>query len=538
MKILRITFVVIALLILNSCARVVVPKGGEKDVAPPKLSKSLPPMNATNFKGKEIRIDFNEYITLEGALEKLIVSPPLKNKPEISSKLRSLYIKGLDSLRENTTYIFDFADAIRDFNEGNPISNFVFSFSTGEEIDTLTYYGKVFNAYTLEKEKNKYVALYSSKDKQVQTSQVPNYITRSDSLGRFFFHNIKSGEYSLITYEDNNNNLIYDLPTEGVGFANQTIVAKEKGDSLFKGDTLYFTSAKDSVMKLLEAKFISKNEIYLSFSLPISDSLQIIFLKPQIDNFLIQRNLTDTSSQINIYIANKEQLDSVNLEIKDKNFEEKQELVYSQKKKTTEEKKNFAFTLPNTTLPYYDSLRIEMPFPIEKNNLPLKAKIIFKEDSINIDFYESKENIKELVCGYDFLENTEYTLIIDSNSVQNLRGEANDSLSVSFTTDKKEDYSQFIVHIKNEELVENQIIYSLFDEKNKQVATFISSWQDSILTFNHLKEGKYKLRAIIDENKNGKWDGNNFVLHKQAEKILFFPKSIDIRKSWILEEEW
>ena len=49
----------------------------------------------------------------------------------------------MDSLKPNTTYTIDFSDAIVDNNEGNPLGNYAFSFSTGEDIDTLEVSGHV-----------------------------------------------------------------------------------------------------------------------------------------------------------------------------------------------------------------------------------------------------------------------------------------------------------------------------------------------------------------------------------------------------------
>ena len=128
MKRTQYTIILTIIFLLSSCARIVTPKGGDKDVTPPAYKSSNPKPNATNFHAKEIKIDFDEYIVLDNANQKLIVSPPLKHKPEITSKLKTLYIKDIDSLQENTTYIFDFGDAITDFTEGNRLPRFSFSF--------------------------------------------------------------------------------------------------------------------------------------------------------------------------------------------------------------------------------------------------------------------------------------------------------------------------------------------------------------------------------------------------------------------------
>ena len=198
-----------------SCARIVTPKGGEKDVQPPSFVSSSPERNAINFKGNRIEINFDEYIALDNATDKLIVSPPLKNKPVIGSKLKTLYIKDLDSLAENTTYIFDFGDAVIDFTEGNRLNHFSFAFSTGNHIDTLNYEGIIYNAYTLKPEQAKYVALYSDTNRQYIKEKLPDYITKSDSSGRFYFQNIKEGDYLVLAFDDQNRNMLYDLNTEG-----------------------------------------------------------------------------------------------------------------------------------------------------------------------------------------------------------------------------------------------------------------------------------------------------------------------------------
>ena len=78
---------------LFSCAQVVSPTGGEQDVIPPKVVKSIPNNSSTNFKGKKIQIFFNEYITLKDINSQLIISPPLKKIPEVKVKSKTLTIE-------------------------------------------------------------------------------------------------------------------------------------------------------------------------------------------------------------------------------------------------------------------------------------------------------------------------------------------------------------------------------------------------------------------------------------------------------------
>lgn len=537
----KIIGLIICVVVFSSCARIVTPTGGEKDYTPPKVKRSFPKNNSTNFNGKEIRIDFDEYITLENVSQKLIVSPPLKNKPTITSKLKSLYIKDLDSLQENTTYIFDFGDAVRDFNEGNPISHFVFAFSTGTDIDTMTYYGRLLNSYTLKAEKVKYVALYSSSDKEIQTTTFPTYITRCDSVGRFRFYNIKQGEYSVLAYDDNNNSLTYDLATEGVGFSQSSITAKKENDTIFKGDTLYFSEAKDTVLKLNEAKFVADREVSIDLSKPVTDSFQIEFINPilQEDEYIINKIQTDTSATINIYLLTEQNVDTLEFYVKEiNNFKEKQKIVFQRKKSKKETKKKFSFVLEGTKLPYYDTLSLNVPFPLKKDFV-LRATIVKDSDSVAINFVQDAKNAKRMVCDFVLQENTKYLLKIDSSLVVNDKGETNDSLSVVFSTDQKDDYSVFIIALVDTLNSKKQVILNLFDDKNNKVGKdIICKANENKIVFEHLKEGNYKLRAITDENNNNKWDSNDFILHKQAEKVQYFPQTINIRKGWEREEEW
>ena len=106
--------------LISACAKIVTPSGGAIDRIPPKQLKSYPEQNSLNFKEREFVIEFDEYIVLDNVMQNLLVSPPLKVKPEVNAKLKKLYVKGLDSLSENTTYIFDFGNSFNSRN-GNHI---------------------------------------------------------------------------------------------------------------------------------------------------------------------------------------------------------------------------------------------------------------------------------------------------------------------------------------------------------------------------------------------------------------------------------
>src|SRR5574344_628836 len=160
MKIIKIIYTVCLLISLASCAKMGTPDGGMYDETPPVIVSTSPADKGVNVKTRKININFNEFIKMENAQEKVIVSPPQLEQPEIKAAGKKVIVDLKDSLKENTTYTIDFSDAISDNNEGNPMGNYTYSFSTGKQIDTLEVSGTVLNAENLEPVKGTLVGLY------------------------------------------------------------------------------------------------------------------------------------------------------------------------------------------------------------------------------------------------------------------------------------------------------------------------------------------------------------------------------------------
>ena len=136
-------FFVLISLYITGCANIIPPGGGPRDSLPPTLVVALPKDSATNVHTKNFMLSFDEYVTLQGIQENLIVSPTVKNTPIIDYKLKNVTIKFKDSLEENTTYTLDFGKAVVDVNESNMATGFRYIFSTGSTIDNGNYSGRV-----------------------------------------------------------------------------------------------------------------------------------------------------------------------------------------------------------------------------------------------------------------------------------------------------------------------------------------------------------------------------------------------------------
>ena len=93
------------------------PDGGPYDETPPHIVGMTAPERLQNGKRTKFSLVFNELIKVDNPTEKIIVSPPQIETPEIKVSGRRITVELLDSMRPNTTYTVDFSDAITDNRE-------------------------------------------------------------------------------------------------------------------------------------------------------------------------------------------------------------------------------------------------------------------------------------------------------------------------------------------------------------------------------------------------------------------------------------
>ena len=196
MKLDRITgFIFLGALVVASCAKIGSPSGGPKDVVPPKVVQSVPENGSTNFTGNKFTVIFDEYVNTDKVTETLMVSPPLGKRPTVAMKGKSVTVEFDEKLKDSATYTFYFQDAIKDLNEGNPLENFQYVFSTGNVIDSLSFEGYVYNSQSLDPLKEVLVLLYTESNDTAFQKQLPDYITKASDEGYFRIDNVKAGQY-------------------------------------------------------------------------------------------------------------------------------------------------------------------------------------------------------------------------------------------------------------------------------------------------------------------------------------------------------
>ncbi|MCF0205800.1 MAG: Ig-like domain-containing protein, partial [Bacteroidales bacterium] len=251
----------VSALVVLACAKQVTLTGGKKDVTPPQPKAFSHPNGSTNFDQKHIIIKFDEYIKLNDVSSKLIVSPPMEEKPTAVVNGKKLKISINEKLKPNTTYCLNFNDAIADINEGNAMNSFVYAFSTGPVIDSLSIAGTVFDALTRKPVDKAWVLLYSDKNDSAVIAQMPDYVTKVDKDGNFKINYIADNDYKIYALIDNNLNFKFDLPEEQIAFLD-TVFHPSVVQSV---DTVPAKDSTDSVTLKITNKFLPDDVKMLLF---------------------------------------------------------------------------------------------------------------------------------------------------------------------------------------------------------------------------------------------------------------------------------
>ena len=255
------------------------PDGGWYDDTPPRVVGSSPTDRGTGIKGRRVAINFNEYIKIEDAQNKVIVSPPQMEAAEIKAAGKRIVIDLKDSLKANTTYTIDFSDAISDNNEGNPMGNYTFSFSTGSEIDTLEVSGYALNAEDLEPIKGILVGLYEVPDSASALSPLPDStfhkqpfvrVARTNGSGRFTIKGVAPGNYYVYALQDADGDFLYGQKSETIGFSHEVISPTCKPD--VRQDTVWTDSLHISnILRIDYTHFLPDDVTLLCFQAPQTD---------------------------------------------------------------------------------------------------------------------------------------------------------------------------------------------------------------------------------------------------------------------------
>lgn len=321
------------------------PDGGWYDETPPRIVGTTPQDKAVVVKSKKITIYFDEFIQVDNPTEKVVVSPPQMEAPEIKGAGKKIVVELKDSLKENTTYTVDFSDAISDNNEGNPLGNYTYSFSTSDHIDTLEVSGNVVNAEDLEPVKGILVGLYALED-SAQTedlflSKPMLRVSRTDSRGRFVVRGIAPGRYRVVALQDADGNYFFSQKSEMLAF-NSDVIEPHFTDAV-RQDTVWRDSLHiDSIRSTGYTRFLPDDIVLRAFT------------ERQTDRYFLKAERTD-SRMFTLFFSGG---DAKLPEVKGLNFNPDGAFLTE----STEKKDTVSFWLRDTLLVNQDTLRMQLTY--------------------------------------------------------------------------------------------------------------------------------------------------------------------------------
>ena len=541
--------------LLYSCATIVAPSGGDKDITPPRLVYSEPKNQSAHFSGNRLVLSFSEYIQLKEIEKNLLISPPMNVAPEMKIKGRSIVIKLKDTLRSNTTYSFYFGNAIVDLTEQNPLKNFTLAFSTGDVIDSLSLVGNVTDPFTRLPVKDVLVMLFSNLADSAPMLEPPNYVSRTNDAGVFALGSLASGKYRLLALKDGNNDYMYNLPTEQIAFydslvepfyiapviTDTSIVITAPPDKQFE---LIIFPEPDSIQRVQKWGMIAPHEMQFIFRYPTAG--------PELIPINIDSNLTWS---IREFTPNHDTLtcwltgslpDSLKLKVLDQGkIIDTLELSTLFKLKSIGRKNQEADTSlkfhsvagRSGYLDWNSEYVLTFANPLAAY-VPGMIRLIISgnPDTLSPESGYADEIHRKMHVRYPWKTGDEYTLLFPKGTFTDIYGQVNDSVKSSFKLKPKDEYGIFSLQMKRKNDA-YPLIIQLLSEKGAVVQQRIVTGSQKI-DFGFLAPGKYKLKAIYDENRNGRWDTGILIRKKQPERTALHPKTFEVRGNWELEEEW
>lgn len=586
-NLLHIIIIAVIAAVLYSCANIGNPTGGMIDKTPPIFVRSNPMPNAVNVKDRKIELFFDEIVTLKDPSTKIIVSPAQTEMPQMNASGKKVTIELIDTLLPNTTYTIDFSNSIQDNNEGNPLENFAFAFSTGDYIDSLRVAGYVIDSRTLEPMKGIIVGMNSNHSDSAFITDKLQRVAITNDRGQFTIRNVHPGSYRLFALGDLDRDFRFGNPQEDIAFCDSLITpwvsTKEVNDTLFSADNKVDTITtrtrpdyhpNDLLLNLFnenrKSQYLANNSridstrISIIFAAP-SDTLPLLSIIDRkdvpTDWYTLERSLTNDTLTYWIrpsHLVSSDTLrttltylrtDSLNrLSPATDTLQFTFQRPKAKKKKKNEEEDSVPKiptmdirSLTQQTHEIYAPLILESTTPIERFDttafhLQQKAEgdSVYRDvEKYAVALRDTSLNRRTIVVRHRWESGGAYRLLVDSLGVEDIYGLFSKTIKQDFSVRKMEEYGNLIFNIPE---VKDSAIVELLDGQEKVVL--------SVPVKNHKAElinilpATYYARLYLDANGNGKYDTGCYIEHRQPETSFYYPGAIKVKKNWDIDQTW
>lgn len=513
---------------ITGCASIQQPTGGPKDSIPPNVISETPKNLTRNFTTREIVIEFDEYIKLNNQFQEFSISPDLDEAPEYKIKKKSLIITLPDTLAENTTYSINFGEGLVDFNESNPLVNYRYVFSTGDEIDSLSISGTVINSISLEPETDINVLLIPVSQDSIFGKRKANIFTKTDSSGNFILQNLSETAYRIYALKEEASDRIYNNPGELIAFQRDSIYL----DQNITGIKLKTFKEIPRDFRVLDRKIENSGRIMFVFNKSLKNPSLTILEDNELNTNKIAE-FTPTRDSAYIWLPVLE-FDSLNVVIADENIA--LDTVTLRRTQNDEYDRSITITdnLSNQRVDQVRNVIFTGSAPIQSADL---SKITLIEDTTtqtNFQLSLDNENMRKAYLRYRWKPKRTYILELQEGAFIGRFGELSKAGQRKFTFDDSGNYGDIVLDIKLPD--SNNYIVEVIKEDKSQVIKADVINRSQKITYKQLPGQNYTVRVVYDENKNNKWDTGNLETKTQPEELWYWNKIITVRPNWEQEE--
>ena len=566
MRLKHFSLIVISLLLISCANRGIGPQGGPRDSIPPVPVGSVPEIGALNFAGNRLEVTFDEYIQLDNVAANMLISPPQQNPPDVRARGKRLLVNFVDSLQDSTTYTIDFGNAVCDFREKVPLKGYSFYFSTGDEIDTLEYTGRVYDAATLNPVEGMLVGIYRNLSDTAFTRLPFLRIAKTDEKGIFRIGNIHQGKYRIYAVDDISKD--YRLtPGESLAFTDSIISIPADSTQMI---TLFMFKEGQQKLYLQKSMRDERHKITMLFSAS-SDSLPIVrAMRPsENDSTKSDSAWIDPGPYMYMYASDKKDTvtiwltdsiaikqDSMFLEVRYRRTDSLYQLEwytdtlralwraprYNNAKAIEQQERinrNRRLSLRSNArkgFELYDTLRLTCTTPIVSialDSIHLFERIDTIQREIPFTIAPHDSLAQELVFLADLQPGGNYELLLDSGALHDVYGTTHIKGTYGLLVKTPADYSTLRVKLNPyEPLARIQVLNS-----KDEVIRELPADEEGTL-FENLKPDTYYMRLYLDMDGNGKWTTGEWSSKRQPEPIFYFPGKVQTKSNWDFEEEW
>ncbi|NQY67088.1 MAG: Ig-like domain-containing protein [Flavobacteriales bacterium] len=524
---LTFLFAFASVIFFAGCAQMVAPKGGDKDIAPPVALSFKPENKTTNYLPKKpLEIEFDEYVKIESALKNIIISPPIDEKLEVFRTGKKVVVKIKSELDPNTTYCIKYGDAIKDITENNVLSNLEYVISTGAVIDSAKISGVVRDALTDRPVKDIQVYAYSNNEDSIPYKSIPSYYAVTNDSGLFEISYMRQGAYKIFALKDDNRNMIFDIPSEYIGYAEGMVEANDSSIIeivLFQEDyelqsTHKIINRGDKYVvpfnRPTENLTLSGNNILDNYWNQEKDSLTFWMESNRPDTILIK--LSDSPFQDTIYLIRPKEIEV------DTSIEQ-----YLNVSAKLGKRGRFEF---------FEEFYLRFPELVYEYDVNLLA-LLEDTNIIPINIVKpSRPFFENLQIDNKWKTDTKYSLTALPGAFKTKKGLSNDSITIRFMTKDSSYYSTVNIILQGGK--DNQNYFAtLADKKGGKLGEVNVTGNDTI-TFNNLAKGNYELKLTYDSNNNQKWDTGDYMDKKQPEKTITLSGGIETKEGFETELIW